>query len=873
VASVMRQMTLADEITLVEGHGTANPYVFYMPGVPRLCIPALHEEDGPAGVADGFRGVTELPAGVALAASWDPSLAVAYGRVIGSEEAGKGANVDLGPTVNIDRDPRWGRSFEAYSEDPRLNAALAVGTIDGVQRTGVMSQIKHLAAYNQETNRNTTLDDAIVSDRALHEIYLPAFQAAVERANVASVMCAYSRVNGSFSCNDRYLLTDTLKSLWGFGGFVTSDYGALHGTSGAVEGTDQEQPFDDYFGTRLQSAVRDGAIPAAALNTMVSRILTEMFRFRLFGRPPTGSPTATVTTAAHVALANIVAQDGTTLLKNAGGLLPLSRRNRGIIAVLGPSASASPTSAGGGSGYVIASQSVTPLQGLLAAAGTGTTLDYQQGLPDDSSLAAIPSPALSPAYSATPFGGSYRAALTAPESGTYVLSMTNPCGCYVPTYVYLDGRQLLDNPGTPPIRPYSVAVTLQAGHTYSLQINGESSSLAWATPSLLATSIAGAVAAAKAASAAIVVVSDDSESEAADRLSLHLPSAQDQLIEAVAAVNPHTIVVIDAGAPVAMPWLGEVAAVLDAWYPGQTNGTALADVLFGAVDPGGHLPVTFPARLSEVPAATPARFPGAGGKVLYSEGIDVGYRWYEVHDLSPLFPFGYGLSYTRFSFSNLRVAPTSADGVGDVHVSLTVTDVGHRAGADVAQLYLGDPRAAGEPPRQLVAFARVSLRAGRSARLRFTVTPRDTWWWDQKAGCWSQTAGTYQLYAGDSSALANLPLRGAFTFSKTPAARRLAVRAPAAIGPGRHAKIEVTLTASGDATLAKVHISLRPPPGWTVKRQGATVFERVSRSQAPTAAFSVSPPAWAPPTNEVIHATALLGPDAVREAGATLGVT
>src|SRR6266700_1023447 len=230
VSQLMSQMTLADKITLVEGHGTANPYVFYTPAIASLCIPAVGLEDGPSGVADGLTGVTQLPAGVSLAATWDPSLARQYGQVIGAEEYGKGASANLGPTVNIDRDPRWGRSFEALSEDPFLNSALDVAEINGVQGQAVMAQVKHFAAYNQETYRNTPADYVIVDNRAEHEIYMPSFQAAIQRANAASVMCAYSMVNGNFACNNSYLETSVLRDEWGLPGFVTSDYGALHST-------------------------------------------------------------------------------------------------------------------------------------------------------------------------------------------------------------------------------------------------------------------------------------------------------------------------------------------------------------------------------------------------------------------------------------------------------------------------------------------------------------------------------------------------------------------------------------------------------------------------------------------------------------------
>ena len=730
VAEVMSTMSLAQEDFLVEGHGTANepptpggnPYVFWMPGIQLSCgsIPQLGEEDGPAGVADGLSGVTQLPAGVGLAATFDPSLASQYGRVIGSEEWGKGAAVNLGPTINIDRDPRWGRSFEAFTEDPFLNASLATSEIDGVQSTGEMSQVKHFAAYNQETNRNSPADNVIVDQRTLNEIYFPAFQAAVQQSKAGSVMCSYAVVNGDFACESSFLMNQTLDQEWGYPGFVTSDYNALHDTvGGALAGLDQEQPMnqDTFFGTSLETDVQNGTIPQAVINTMVQRILTEMFRFNLFTSPPTGNPFSTVTSAAHQNVGNDVAETSATLLKNAGHTLPLSADNAGTVAVIGPAASTQPIYGGGGSAYVNPSQTVTPLAGLQAAAGSGTNITYTPGLPTDTSLAAIPSSDLSPAFvpitSFSNFGQTYTGTLTAPETGTYVLAITNPCGCYTPEYLTLDGRQLIADPATPPVDTYSVAVNLTQGQQYTLSLTGALvSALTWAKPSDLAPGIASAVSAAKSASTAVVVVSDDTESEATDRLGLNLPSAQDELISAVAAANPNTVVVIDAGAPIVMPWLSQVSSVLDAWYPGQSNGTALADVLFGNSDPSGHLPVTFPTDLSEVPASTPAQFPGLNNEVQYSEGIDVGYRFYDANDKTPLFPFGFGLSYTHFAFSGVRVDRNVVDGVDDVHVSATVTNVGKTAGADVAQLYLGDPASTGEPPRQLVGFQRVKLDSG-----------------------------------------------------------------------------------------------------------------------------------------------------------------
>ncbi len=889
VADVMSHMTVADEDFLVEGHGTTNegpnpspnPYVFWMPGLQTssagapLCIPALGEEDGPAGVADQLTGVTQLPAGVDLAATFDPSLAREYGQVIGSEELGKGAAVNLGPTVNIDRDPRWGRSFEAFTEDPFLNASLATGEINGVQATGEMSQVKHFAVYNQETNRNTTNDDTLVSDRVMHEIYFPAFEAAVKQAQAASAMCSYAVVNGDFACQSPFLMTHVLKELWDFPGFVTSDYGALHSTAGgALAGLDQEQPFNTYFGQPLEDAVNNGTISQSVLNTMVQRMLTEMFRFGLFDHPLQPTTGATVTTPAHQAIGTTVAESGTTLLQNNGHTLPIPARNAGTVAVIGPSASASPTYGGGGSAYVVPSQTVTPLQGIQSAAGSGTNVTYSQGLPTDASLPDIPASALNPAYPSggTPFGGTYNGTLTAPATGTYVLAVTNPCGCYTPTYLSLDGKQILDVPSTPPVNVYSVAVNLTGGQTYQVQITGASSKFAWGTPSALAPGIAAAANAAKSASNAVVVVSDDTETEAADRLSLNLPSAQDELISAVAAANPHTTVVINAGAPVAMPWLGQVGAVLDAWYPGQTSGTSLADVLFGKADPSGHLPVTFPTSLSQVPASTPQQFPGVNGEVEYSEGLEVGYRWYDANHVTPLFPFGFGLSYTRFSYSNLRVTPGATNGVRDVQVTAKVTNVGNRSGADVAQVYLRDPSAAGEPPRQLVGFQRVSLDPGQSTRVQFTITPRDTWWWDQNANGWNQSTGRYAVYVGDSSALSDLPLRNAFDINGTPGSRQVKVTAPGRIHPGQTKKVTVKLTKGGDEMLRNVRIALQLPQGWTAQPLGQTSFRHLAPDQAATVKFAVTPPSWAPSTNSVVHATADLGPDAQREDGVTVAV-
>jgi beta-glucosidase len=855
VSMLLPRMSLTDKIDMMAGTGATGlaDGAVTTTAVPSLCLPALALADGPNGVGDGRSGVTQLPAGVSLAATWDYSLASRYGQVVGAEERSKGIMVNLGPTINIDRDPRWGRTFESYSEDPYLNGELAGAEIGGVQSQGVMSQVKHYAVYNQETNRNTPADDVIVSERAEHEIYLPAFWAAINKGNAPSVMCAYSTVNGVPACQNRYLIGETLDQRWGFAGFVSSDYGATKSTEQSVEaGLDQEMPDGGYYGAALAAAVGSGKIEVSEINQMVSRILTEMFRFGEFNDPP-GAARAVATTRAHQEVATDVAEAGTVLLRNTGGTLPLPESGAGAVAVIGPGASAAPTDSGGGSARVTAPFSVTPLQGIQAAAKRGTTVTYTQGLPADTSLSPIPASALTRS-----------GRLSAPETGTYVIALESPSSRAA---LSLDGKEILADAGTPPTD--SVGVDLRAGQTYTLRVSGADAStrLSWATPSDLAPGIARAAAAARAARTAVVVVSDDTESEAADRVSLNLPSAQNELISAVAAANPRTVVVIDAGAAVVMPWISQVASVVDAWYPGESNGAALAAVLFGRVDPGGHLPVTFPVGLSQVPASSPSQFPGQNGQVLYSEGIDVGYRYYDAKNETPLFPFGYGLSYTQFSYSHLTVTPRQAQNGSSnpgatscgcngqsgrqVTVTARVTNTGKVTGSDVAQLYLGDPASAGEPPRQLKGFRKVTLRPGQSTTIRFTLNGHDLSYWDDNADGWVLPDGRYQVDVGDSSALANLPLRGGFTVTRSLGARYATLQAPSAMGAGGSDTVTATVVNDGDYAMPGARLALNVPAGWTATPLGPLPAV-LAPHQSVTVRFRVAVPVTAQPGTDTL---------------------
>ena len=793
-AEVLAKMTLDDKLAMVDGTGFstgAAGYVGHIAANARLCIPALNLEDGPQGVADGVSGVTQLPAPVALAAAFDPALARQYGSVVGSEEHGKGADVNLGPTVNIVRDPRWGRAFESYGEDPYLSGQTAVGYVDGVQRQDVMAQVKHYAVYNQETNRNTAADDVAVSQRAMQEIYLPQFYAAVTQGHAASVMCSYSTVNGQYACQNSDLL-GILDNQWHYPGFITSDWGATHSTvASALAGMDLSMPGGtllgpDYYGAPLKAAVQAGTVPASALNEMVSRLLLEMFRFGLFDHPQTGSLTATVTTAAHARTGQDVAKAGTVLLKNDGNVLPLAARSGQRIAVIGSDAGQYALTSGGGSAGVIPPYTVTPVQGITQrAAADGVGVTYAQGdVPAQGALGAVPASAFphgltATYYNNTAFSGKPAATGTVPDlalswaskspapgvnaagwsaklagtvklpaAGSYTLSLslTGTASVTINGKAVFASQTTFGGVARATVTLPAGNATIAVNYADSVPIGSDGVTLGWQPPQNL---LAQAVAAAKKSDRAVVFASDY-ETEGADLATITLPASENQLISAVAAANPNTVVVLNTGSAVTMPWLNQVKGVIEAWYPGQDDGNEIAAVLFGDVNPSGKLPVTFPRSLAQVPASTAAQWPGTGGKVQYSEGVLVGYRWYSTKGITPLFPFGYGLSYTSFAYSHLVVRPGQG---GGYQVSAEVTNTGQRTGADVAQVYVGDPAATGEPAEQLKGYQRVTLRPGQTTRVTFAVSRNDLAWWN---GHWEVSPGSYALMVGDSSA--SLPL-------------------------------------------------------------------------------------------------------------------
>jgi beta-glucosidase len=727
VSQLLSKMSAAQEVTLLTGT-SGSSYVGFTPAIGSLCIPALNLQDGPAGVGDQMTGVTQLPAPVDVAASWDTAAEQLYGQVIGSEQMSKGTTIDLGPTINIVRDPRWGRAFESVGEDPYLNGTLGAADIQGVQSSGNLAQVKHLAVYNQETSRNTSSDNAIVSTRTLQEIYLPAFQDAVQQGQASSVMCSYSTINGTYACQNPYILTTALRQQFGFTGFVTSDWGATHATAASANaGLNQDMPGNDgFYGSTLTNAVSGGSVSKATLDSLTSQVLTQMFAFGLFDNPTTGSPAQTATSAAHVTAARQLAEEGTVLLKNSGSVLPLAS-STSSIAVIGADASGSALTAGGGSAAVASSGTVTPLQGITARAGSGITVNYNDG-----------------------------------------------------------------------------------------------------------SSTSSAASLAASSSVAVVFVSNN-ESEGSDLGGIDLSSSENSLVSAVAAANPHTVVVLNTGSAVTMPWLSSVAGVLEAWYPGQEDGNAIAALLFGDVNPSGHLPVTFPTSLSQVPAHTTAQWPGSGGTVQYSEGLDVGYRYYDANGLTPLFPFGYGLSYTSFSFSNLSIGALAKGGAATV--TATVTNTGSRAGADVAQLYVTDPAASGEPPRQLEGFARVNLQPGQSSTVTFQLTQRNLQYWNAGSSAWAVSTGNYTVAVGDSDG--NLPLSGTLAVGSAQIGQPVAVTSPGPQEGIAGTAVSVPVSASDSTSGQTLSYSATGLPAGTSINAGTGAITG-SPTTAGTAAVSVT---------------------------------
>ena len=822
VDALLAKMTLNEKLTMVEGIAsttdTDNQWqAGLLPGIPRLGIPSLKLTDGPPGVITK-QDSTGMTSTMGVAATFSQLDAKANGTVIGSDARALGQDVALEPFVNMDRDTSWSRGFNTFGEDPLLTGQTGANEITGIQSQGVMAQVKHYIAYDGSNNVD-------VDSQTLHEIYLQPFTDAVN-AGVSSVMCSYNVVNSYQACDNSTTLTQILRNELGFKGFVTSDWGANHGTTYLNAGLDMEMPgvfaaapalITSYFTkAKLTAAIKSGSIQVSRVTEAVGRILYEMDRFGLL----TGSSKHTVTpenTAADEKTVLKTANDAATLLKNSSSALPLTTKSLTSLAVVGPGAGQTiATNSGGEAAGGLLGEQTSALT-TLRQATKGTTANIQYAVADDLTGVPVPASALSHSGTAglvrTSSGGAtsidkqldftdadgkpltagttdtWTGTLTAPVAGSYWLNIQSlgATGALI-----VDGKTLttvgagftaLPRYGTvhptdgnaPTATIDGIAngrtlVPLTAGaHTLKVVETPDVSGrpvqirLDWVTPAQQQANRAAAVAMAKAAKTAVVFAWDTGSGD----LSTPLPDGQDQLISDIAAVNPNTIVVLQSNQPIAMPWLSKVKSVVETWYGGDKAGVAQADVLLGKTNPAGRLPFTWPASLSQEvahdathPERTSAGVDSAGKActsattgtctTTYSEGLDIGYRHFDATGLTPLYPFGYGLSYTTFGYGNLQ-SSTATD--GGLNVSYDVTNTGSVAGDEVPQLYLDAPTTAPAgvafAPKALATYSRVSLAAGQTKTVVVHVPLRQLQYWSDDSG-WTTATGNRGIEIGPS---------------------------------------------------------------------------------------------------------------------------
>ncbi|MGW0663229.1 glycoside hydrolase family 3 C-terminal domain-containing protein [Streptodolium elevatio] len=785
--ALVGRLSLEDKVRLIVGED-----FWSLPELPQIGLRKLRVSDGPVGV----RGVlwderdTSLlfPSPSAQAAAWDPEVARRVGFLMGAQARDKDIHVLLAPTVNMHRTPLGGRHFECYSEDPLLTSRVAVGFVKGVQSAGVGATIKHFVANDSENERMTY--DSRVDERALREVYLAPFEAAVREARVWLVMSAYNATNGRTMTENSHLQNDVLKDEWGFDGVVISDWGAVRSTEGAaLGGTDIAMPGPvAEWGEPLVEAVREGRVDQSVLDDKVLRILRLAARVGVLGDT---APRGDVTTPADAdAQVREIAARVMVLLENKGAALPLDPSALRRVALIGPNA-VRLSAQGGGSAHVNPDHVVSVPEGLRAALGPDVELTVRQGAFTHRALADLSlDTAVDPATGEPGLGleffdadgnslgtdhrigsnlvfwpGTLPAGTTAiaarvrlaPQvDGTHLLDVRG-AGAFVLT---VDGErrtfQLDSDSGDiieallkPPLRRVEVAaktgvaVEVEAHYTIDPTVGFAAMGLGWEGPRVPEDDeLEAAVADAAAADVAIVVVgtTDDIESEGFDRTDLNLPGRTDELVTRVAAANPNTIVVVNAGSPVLTPWRHQVAALLWAWLPGQAGGAALADVLTGAVEPGGRLPTTHPAAEADTPVLSTAV---VDGRIDYAESGTIGYRLWAQRGTKPAYPFGYGLGYTEWSYDRVTVVGDASEGLT---VEVTLTNTGARAGREIVQAYL-EPVGSAEPLR-LVGFTAVDAPAGSTVTARVSVDPAAPARWDVAAGAWTVAPGTYRIGVG-----------------------------------------------------------------------------------------------------------------------------
>lgn len=794
--NLISQMTLAEKASMLAG---AN--MWHTVPVERLGIPVMKVTDGPNGArgADDILGPTSIcfPVGVGMGATWNPNLIEKVGAALAGEVKAKSAHMLLAPTVNIQRTPIAGRNFECFAEDPFLSGTIASAYINGLQNEGVSACIKHFVANDQEFERFSMSSE--VAERPLHEIYLEPFRIAMQQSHPWSIMSAYNRINGVHASENDVLLRDILKGKWAYDGAVISDWYGTYSSGVPAGGLDLEMPGPGRFlaADTVIEAVESGKLEESVVDDKVRRLLLLIDRVGAFDQPEI-KPETSNDNPADRALARQAAFEAIVLLKNENNVLPLDLAQVNKIAVIGENAKWAQIM-GGGSSQVNPHYVVSPLDGikngveqqaevsyeigtlihkqpplldvswLTAVDGktSGLTLEYFDNLDmtgEASHTAVIQKTALSWFGSVNPyinplnFSLRVSGTLTVPESQTYELHLAN----VGKSRLILDGAVQIDNwrDETPNTQlTGTVSLDLTAGQSYQLVLEYSTDPASrWrmvrlgCPPSVAADPIQAAVDLAAQSDVALVIagLTNEWEGEGHDRPDMALVGQQNELIARVAAVNPNTVVVLNVGSPVTMPWLADVPAVLQTWYLGQEAGNALADVLLGEVTPSGKLPITLPTRLEDNPAFI--NYPGENGRVLYGEGVYVGYRYYDTKAIVPLFPFGHGLSYTTFAYSNLRLNGDSF-GVGDqIEVQVDVTNTGHRDGQEVVQLYVRDEQAKVERPLQeLKSFAKITLAPGETKTVTLPIDQQSLAFYDTAVHDWVTEPGVFEVLVGSSS--------------------------------------------------------------------------------------------------------------------------
>lgn len=819
VESILGRMTLEEKIDILGGVDG-----FFIREFPRLGIPRMKMADGPLGVRN-FGPATAFAGGIALAATWNPQLAGRVGTELGRDARAKGVHFLLGPGVNIYRAPMNGRNFEYFGEDPFLASRLAVDYIKGVQSQGVSATVKHFMGNNSEFDRHKT--DSIIDERTMREIYLPTFEAAVKEARVGAIMDSYNLVNGEHASQNKFLLTDVAKKEWGFDGIMMSDWFATYdGVAATNAGQDLEMPSGAHMNRKdLLPAIEQGKVSVATIDDKVRRILRTAVRFSWLDRDQTDRSVPRFNQQGR-RVALDAARESLVLLKNESNLLPLDKGKIKTVAIIGPVAYPA-VPVGGGSARVEPFVAVSYLEGLSSYMGnnlgTSARVLYSRGVPslgevaeatDFSTAANGGKPGGKPGLNAEYFSNDKLEGTPAvtrteqhinfgPGSRTVFPDQTTSSrwtGYYVPKSpgaheifvqstgedggahrLYVDDKLVLDNWTENRALGGSVTLSLDATpHKLVLEQRGRSQWLGGTLKLGIARRgqmvDAEAKKLASAADVVVVAVGFDhaTESEGSDR-TFTLPPGQDELVREVASVNKNTVVVLTSGGGVDMSgWLDGVPALIQAWYPGQEGGTALAQVLFGEVNPSGRLPVTFERRWADNPAHA-SYYPTAVDtkRVAYKEGVFVGYRGYERNNTKPLFPFGHGMSYTTFKYSNLSVKPVAGGAASSAglryEVSFDVQNTGSREGADVAQVYIGDMHAkVPRPAKELKGFAKVNLRAGETRRLVVPLDARALSYYDASAKQWRAEPGDFEVLVGRSSE--RIELRGKLTLAAAIAA-------------------------------------------------------------------------------------------------------